>query len=515
LTQKGTILPLSLDLERLAPSVSKPRRCNFSLLLRRKQQQSGTTTTTGRQIAMSHFSAIGALAQPEQRLQWIDHVAEAYSKCQRPMTGIHHHHRRTLTPLSWDMQATMGILFQCALLGEGGEFVILGDDYAEESIRRVSKPPSPLETNSCHHPILFQKDLLEHLFLPKVTRALKTKTAADNRHVVRRIAELAMSYIGALERHGCSACPAMECFTFALLWRLGDAQTLMALIKSRAWTRKCLRSNATRSSVQTPFMGTQCHAVLLMVVVQHVPFGSLSTDTVIARNNQPGTRLGSLASRLSHETQASYKPLLNSPDTVATLRNRTLQLSLTMISSPTDYRLPSSLISMLLTHDRLSEAVRVGSTLVDSVDDMNQTTRAAVIYARRHNNGQDFLEVVRRRWTRDINATKSDRCRLLQSIHSFLSQWDPQCIRGLSASTHVVLHTETGKDDLDGTTSIPAWRRRLSRRPSFVPTMYTGSKKAGGHISSPFPKTIALDTVTIPKEHSSFQAYFEQVFRIR
>ena len=278
------------------------------------------------------------------------------------------------------------------------------------------------------------------------------------------------------------------------------------------------------------------------------------------RSKPPCTHQASHHS-LSTAVQCSLPP--PAVTTVEDLRHRMLQLAVTIISSSSnDYRTPSSLISMLLRHNRLAEAVSVASALMgsdnDNDNDMTTTTTrtrtstttstttttrtaAAMVYARQHNTGQDFLAGAKRCWMQDLHATFSDRCRLVQFMHGFLSKWDPACLGSISSgspaiatatATMTTVPTETAKDDLDGTVaatttttrreSFGRRRRRWTRRPSFIAATRTDLESDNdpglllSSSSSLFPKTIALDMMVMPKkEHASFQAYFDKVFCIR
>lgn len=267
------MLPLALDLERLAPSVSKHHRCNFSMLLRRKQSQS----IAGRHIAISRFASIGALPSADLRLKWIDHAASVYARC--PFINCASPHvrqedKRKVSPLQWDLHSTLHLMFQCALLPEGAEFLPFCD-LNEARLDKLSSLPR-LSSND----VLFQTDLLTCIFLPRTWKMLKETRRAENCTdrvlVVRRVAELALFYRGALEHHGSTPCPALECFVFAILWRLGDAQGLFALLKSRTWASGSLLEVKHLKSQRTlVYLSTKWQASLLMAIVNGVEFGSL------------------------------------------------------------------------------------------------------------------------------------------------------------------------------------------------------------------------------------------------
>lgn len=245
LPQAGLVLPLAIDLERLAPSVAKNSRCNFSMLLRRHP--------SGREIALCRFSAVGALAEPVQRLKWIDHVASAYARCCS---------LQTTAPLQWDLHSTLRLMFQCALLPAGSEFLPICDDAM---LPNAVRPLSAV--------VIHQEEVLTRVFLPKTKKILAGDMIAEAEiHVLHRVAELVITYIGALERNGSIACPSLQCFVFALLWRLGDTSAIQALLKYRTWATK---SHSRRSPT---FLATKLSMSVLMVIVEQLPFGSWCTE---------------------------------------------------------------------------------------------------------------------------------------------------------------------------------------------------------------------------------------------
>ena len=282
--RNGIILPLSLDLERLAPSVSKHHRCNFSMLLRRQQKQS-------RDIAISHFSAIGALSTIEQRLKWINHVAHEYAKCESVACvwnrdNMKQYGSSQITPYQWDVRTTLDLMFGCALLPKGAEFLHWSDYFDDKAtIDSLPSFPEPASSSS----ILFQEDLLRRLFLPKATKVLrenqKTGRTEENQLVIRRIAEVAVSYLGVLEQNGCTPCYALGCFVFALLWRLGDFDVLQAIMKSGSLFPSYREKKQKAPHKTIAYISTKWQASLLLAIVNDVEFGSLNMDAATSLRN--------------------------------------------------------------------------------------------------------------------------------------------------------------------------------------------------------------------------------------
>lgn len=93
------------------PSVAKSSHCNFSMLLRRHPSE--------RKVARCCFSAVGALAEPVQRLKWIDRVASVCARC--------HHSLQATVSLQWGLRCKLCSVSQCAPLLAGGEFLPICD----------------------------------------------------------------------------------------------------------------------------------------------------------------------------------------------------------------------------------------------------------------------------------------------------------------------------------------------------------------------------------------------------
>ena len=227
------------------------------MLLRRQQQQQ---QQSGREIALSRFCTVGALAEPAQRLKWIDHVASAYARACASSNP-----KGRMTPLQWDLQSTLPLIFHCALLPAGSEFLPICEAITPP--HHTSSKPSPFM-------VIHQEEVLARLFLPKTKKVLADPNAPskDTINVLTRTAALTFSYIGALERHGSSPCPSLQVFVFALLWRLGDAPAIQARVKYRTWNSKC------QSCSPTTYMGNKRYAFLLMAIVETVEFGAWSID---------------------------------------------------------------------------------------------------------------------------------------------------------------------------------------------------------------------------------------------
>lgn len=290
LPSQGIVLPLSLNVERLAPSVSNHQRCNFCMILRRSQhpqQSASNKSASGREIVYSRLKAIGSLPSVGQRLKWLTHVARTYSNSIFLASASTQAHKTTsshMTPFEWDVMSSLPIMFQCALLPAEAEFLPALCDLFEDESTCILVGPAPKLPPSA---VLFQKDLLLRLFLPMtmtvllVERRSNTKTD-ENKLLLQRVTEIVLSYIGALEQHGGWPCPALGVFAFAILWRLGDTQLLNAILESGSLFPSPARTtmSTSPSSRAASFLCIKWQASLLLAIIETVRFGSLCLDKI-------------------------------------------------------------------------------------------------------------------------------------------------------------------------------------------------------------------------------------------
>ena len=436
------MVPISLNLERLAPSASAYHRCNFSMLVRRTQTQG----LSGRQIALSRFSAIVALPTASARLKWIDHVSAMYAR-HTNVNAIPHESRILL----WDLQSTLHLMHQCALLPCGTEFMISIDDCSDRNLLDNLAAPK-LPANDA----ILQSDLLTSLFLPRARKVLsdysgREKGMDDSFLLLRRLAELSLFYRGALEHHGSMTCPALECFVFAILWRLGDASTLSALLKSRVRSfTELFKCKWPKHKQTIAYLSIKWQAKWLMAIVSTVEYGSLSTTTYHQESSE-----------------------------ISALRRQCIQLCLFMLSASVDYRLPADRISHLLAQCRLMDAMKTASLLIEASDEQNQPSgnqqngpSAALIHAKSNNPGEAFLEIAKKGLAVSFRKrTSATLCRLLQSVDSFLVKWDPDCLK--KAVLEAQKQKKLTKDDMDccGAWLPPSKRNRLQRRSSWIASL--------------------------------------------
>jgi hypothetical protein len=276
LPRRGDIVPLTLDLERLAPSLANGR-FNFSFLLRRRQNPS-RNGGSGRNVALRRFAVIGALPRFEQRLRWINHVAAAYA-------------RATGTIALWDLHTSNALIHECALLPPGSEFLLeQHDDELFYSFRRSTQQRKFPSTA-----VLFQKDILESILLPmarKVLREGRSMGPEKAEPMLRRVAEIGVSFMGSISREGCIVCPALECFVFAALWRLGSGQEIFAMLRSLSQTnlegKITKRGNKARGNVMDN--GTIQTTRVILLIMELVQFGSRGREETTIRNGSSRKR---------------------------------------------------------------------------------------------------------------------------------------------------------------------------------------------------------------------------------
>jgi len=176
-------------------------------------------------------------------------------------------------------------------------------------------------------------------------------------------------------------------------------------------------------------------------------------------------------------TAVTHPFILIALSATPTFRNRTLQISLSLLSSRNDYRFPAALISQLLSQGRLIEAMSAASSVLQASDmsssngssSMRDRPSAGLVQARRLNPGEDFLALAMTRLGA-IRHHPSDSnghlARLFESVYSFLTRWDPQYLQTISPKT---VSPRRLQDDTVIVSSIYL-KKRMSRRSSWTCT---------------------------------------------
>jgi hypothetical protein len=181
--------------------------------------------------------------------------------------------------LAWDWKASMTLVYKCGLLPPGSEFRHYRVDM-DTAIQDHSVMPSPS--------VLYQKEILEQILLPRAKGALANSCASDLHLVV----DIAVALLGALERQHCPTCPALECLIIAVLWRLGCSQEIASFLQSRNMilsrsggrnSHKEMLSNSIKITPAVINNGTVALANMMIAITEEVDFG---VDGFTSGNNR-------------------------------------------------------------------------------------------------------------------------------------------------------------------------------------------------------------------------------------
>jgi hypothetical protein len=181
--------------------------------------------------------------------------------------------------LAWDLKASMTLIYKCGLLPPGSEFRHYLVDI-DTAIQDHGVMPSPS--------VLYQKEILGQILLPRAKGALANSCASDLHLVV----DIAVALLGALERQHCPTCPALECFIVAILWRLGCSQEIASFLQSRNTSlsrsdgrnsHKGMPNNCIKITPTVINNGTLVLTNMMIAITEEVDFG---VDAFISGNNR-------------------------------------------------------------------------------------------------------------------------------------------------------------------------------------------------------------------------------------
>jgi hypothetical protein len=221
---RGVLFYLKLNIASIADAFPV-NICSVSMLLRRR-----TLPSLSRSLAMDHFDEILDSIQQNAndvdsisvRRLWLDAVADLYStskKCQM-----------------WDYRTSSSFVFQCALLPASAAFL---SGYTPSDYKALSADP-PIAYQS----IITQTEMCEQIFLPRAKIALSSKDTEQ----LDFITETLLEYLGALDRHYVSPCPALQCLLVALLWRLGYGREVLSMLRAERFQRTIDAEDERRES---------------------------------------------------------------------------------------------------------------------------------------------------------------------------------------------------------------------------------------------------------------------------
>jgi hypothetical protein len=266
---------------------------------------------------------------------------------------------------SWDNAACLPLVHQAALLSSD-----------------VITVPVSIEPSLTDRTLSFlsQTAMLQYVLIPQARSAIAQRDIVQ----LNRLCEFSLLYLQSLEQRKLLRTPALECYTCALLWRLGNGEEILSLMRARHQWQQAHRRHSAWSKEDV--LGQEALAEMLIAIVTNESCCTCKDD-------------GKGSDRISRLVIAYAIDLLNNI--------RSFQVA----------------GKHLLALGRCGDAITITQKAIGPKSCPQQQQDAtpikgAVAY--------DFFCAA-------INEAKSlesigDRCRLLFNVHSFISDYDPDCM---------------------------------------------------------------------------------------
>eukprot|EP00978_Attheya_sp_CCMP212_P000008 scaffold19_cov55-Attheya_sp.AAC.1 len=389
---RGVIFYLKLNIASIADAFPV-NTCSVSMLLRRR-----TLPSLSRSLAMDHFDEILDSIQQNAndvdsisvRMLWLDAVADIYSankQCQM-----------------WDYRTSSSFVFQCALLPSSAAFL---SGYNPSDYKQLSADP-PIAYQS----IITQTEMCEQIFLPRAKIALSSTDTEQ----LEFITETLIEYLGALDRHYVSPCPALQCLLVALLWRLGFGREVLSMLRAERFQRTIDAEDERRESKSDGNSKGE-DASLLSPMEESMRSGrAMFAEMVIVIVNTVTLGIG--------VDQNKMNILVNHKGSV---RDSIITRALDILIATSSYHIAAKL---LLSWGRVLDAISVCSkaalkTIYDKPPSRQHPYLTGPSSDRLGTSAQDFFKATVQ--CAHSYADVGDRCRLFQHLFTFLKLWEPAC----------------------------------------------------------------------------------------
>ena len=347
---RGHLYGISLDLKRVVEFLP-PTAAVVSFLLRRRVDP-----------ALSHSLA----------LEIIYHVFSDKSKCSSSplLTFLDllacDDHGDNNAVGNWDNFACLPLVNQAALLSS--DIMMTVPTLTDEG----------LETMNVMFPFLTQTELLCHVLIPQAREAIAQRDTSQ----LNLLCEFCFLYMQTLEQHKLLPTPALEVLVISLLWRLGNGEEVVSLLRARHQWRKIFPES------KEDVLGQEALAEMLIAIV---------TDDPTFKHD------GNHSDRISSLVIAYAIDLLNNI--------RSFQIA----------------GKHLLALGRCGDAITITQKAIGTKRrQQNQQQQQSQCVPIKGAQAYDFFTAA----INEANTLESigDRCRLLYNVHSFISDYDPACM---------------------------------------------------------------------------------------
>eukprot|EP00550_Attheya_septentrionalis_P004629 CAMPEP_0198290548 /NCGR_PEP_ID=MMETSP1449-20131203/8368_1 /TAXON_ID=420275 /ORGANISM="Attheya septentrionalis, Strain CCMP2084" /LENGTH=1144 /DNA_ID=CAMNT_0043989057 /DNA_START=135 /DNA_END=3569 /DNA_ORIENTATION=- len=480
---RGVISYLKLNIASIADAFPV-NTCSVSMLLRRR-----TLPSLSRSLAMDHFDEILDSIQQNAndvdsisvRRLWLDAVADIYSaskQCQM-----------------WDYRTSSSFVFQCALLPSSAAFL---SGYNPYDYTQLSADP-PIAYQS----IITQTEMCEQIFLPRAKIAMSSKDTEQLEFITQTLLE----YLGALDRHYVSPCPALQCLLVALLWRLDFGREVLSMLRAERFQRTIDAEDERRESKNDGNSKGE-EASLSSPMEESMRSGrAMFAEMVIVIVNNVTLGIG-----VDHD---KTNILVNHKVSAGSVRDSIITRALDILIATSSYHIAAKL---LLSWGRVLDAISVCSkaalkTIYDKPPSHQHPYLTGPSSDRLGTSAQDFFKAT-------VQCARSyadvgDRCRLFQHLFTFLKLWEPACFSLESRQMKVQMPRRA---TIDSTISFvvisKSNRQSLMMLDNISPILISGKNERGkdgvNYLESTTKMRRRISTGSVRSVRASFRSKADQ-----
>jgi len=204
--ERGSVCFLELDLNAILWEIPLSA-CVVPFLLNR-------IDTRARSIALSRLNTIikNQDGVALNKSLWVECITEAYSM--QDLATV------------WDIESCNPILVRCTMLPSNSGSISISEfirKYEQDLPSTCPTPPSNFDS------ILTQTEVLEQILLPNAEESITN----NNLGMFQFVCMISCHLMESLTAEYIEVCPALEALVISMLWRLGEAEKVLGILRSR------------------------------------------------------------------------------------------------------------------------------------------------------------------------------------------------------------------------------------------------------------------------------------------
>lgn len=224
---------------------------------------------------------------------------------------------------------------------------------------------------------LSQSDMLHKILIPQAKKSIAQNDAAQ----LNRLCEFSLLYLQRLEQRKLVRTPALECYACALLWRLSNGEEIVSMLRARYQWRQAHSHHSP--SFKEDVLGQEALAEMLIAIV---------TDPICNYGGRDGDRISKLI----------------------------IAYAIDLLNNIRSFQVAGK---HLLVLGRCGDAIAVTQK---AISQKSRTQQEQQIVPIKGAVAFDFFCAA-------VNEAQTlegvgDRCRLFFNVHSFISDYDPDCM---------------------------------------------------------------------------------------